>query len=130
MSQPSKTTNIYRSTSIEVRRSPIHGWGLYATEKIKELDVLEVAPYFLVPVDELNQAYQCERYSYPITDLTSLIGHGYAGLYNHSSNPNAAYEIDLIDETIKHYALRDIEKGEEVTINYGEDNVAYYNLTG
>ena len=42
---------------------------------------------------------------------------GYGSLYNHSYNPNARY--DDVGRQIKEYsALRDIQRGEEITINY------------
>jgi SET domain-containing protein len=133
MTPPSKTLQIdeaYKSPAIVVRRSPIHRWGVYAKEAIKRLDILEEVPYFVVSSSEIEEAKQCERYSYMINDEESFIGLGYAGLYNHSSNANAVFEIDFLNELVRHYAIRDIEKDEEITINYGEENVAYYNLTG
>ena len=42
---------------------------------------------------------------------------GYGSLYNHSYTPNAHY-VD-VDQCRKRFvALRDIEAGEEITINY------------
>ncbi|MFM8476053.1 MAG: SET domain-containing protein-lysine N-methyltransferase [Planctomycetaceae bacterium] len=47
----------------------------------------------------------------------TAIALGFGSLYNHSYSPNARY--DDVGRQIKEYkALRDIQKGEEITINY------------
>ena len=56
-------------------------------------------------------------------DERSIIGLGFCGLYNHSFDPNVEYEIDKINEVMRHYAIKDIDPDEELTLNYGEENV-------
>lgn len=51
-----------------------------------------------------------------------IIGMGNCGLYNHSIDPNVEFEIDRINEIMRHYSIRDIDAGEELTLNYGEEN--------
>ena len=50
---------------------------------------------------------------------------GYAGLYNHSFESNVDYQIDKVSELIRHYAIKDIEAGEELYLNYGKDNAGF-----
>lgn len=117
-----KLDELYKNPKICVRRSKIHRWGLFALEQIKEREILEEAPYFVLTKEELNIAPICNAYSYWLEDTRSLIGMGFAGLYNHSFESNVDYQIDKINEIIRHYATRDIAKGEELFLNYGSEN--------
>jgi hypothetical protein len=46
---------------------------------------------------------------------------GYVPIYNHSRLSNCEYEMDYATETISIKAMRDIEAGEELFINYNGD---------
>jgi len=105
-----------------VQRSNIHRWGVFAKDSIKKYEILEEFPYFKVPLEELNNAPSCVSYSYNLDNEFSIIGMGFCGLYNHSFDPNVDYEIDKVNEVMRHYAIRDIDAGEELTLNYGEEN--------
>jgi SET domain-containing protein len=113
----------YHATKLAVRRSPLHRWGVFATAPIAAHEVLEEVPYYCVPKAELAAA---EPYSYYLTDDTSIFGGGMAGFYNHSEAPNTDHEIDRVNELMRHYALRDIATGEELTLNYGEENASMF----
>ena len=113
----------YHASKLAVRRSPLHRWGVFATAPIAAHEVLEEVPYYCVPKAELQAS---EPYSYYLDDETSIFGSGMAALYNHSFTPNADHEIDRVNELMRHYALRDIAPGEEITINYGEENAANF----
>ena len=119
-------TEPHRPTKLAVRRSPLHGWGVFATAKIAAYELLEESPYFLTPLKELRKAPSCETYSYYLDNHTSIIGLGLAGLYNHSSDPNCSHEIDQVNNLMRHYALRPIATGEELTIDYGQENAAAF----
>ena len=43
---------------------------------------------------------------------------GYGSLYNHSYEPNARFEFHEDQDCLEFIALREIEAGEEITINY------------
>lgn len=112
----------FKSNKICVRRSPVHRWGVFALEPIKKSELLEESPYIAISFEEVGNAPSCEPYTYWLEDDYSLIGMGYAGLYNHSSTSNVDYQVDKVSEVIRHYATTDIETGEELLLNYGKDN--------
>lgn len=95
---------------VEVRKSPIHGKGVYAKKKIKggrkigtyHGDFVEEDDvYVLWITDEDGNEYGVNGTS----DLKYL---------NHSFSPNAEFDGDEL------YALRDIKPGEEITFHYGD----------
>ena len=49
---------------------------------------------------------------------------GYGSLYNHDYHPNARYELDLANKTIDFFCIKEIEAGEEITVNYAEGSTA------
>lgn len=94
---------------VMVKKSKIHGQGLFARRDIKAGDVIgEVkgkptkkdGPYVLW----MNNA----RKGFEVSCILKYI--------NHRQEANACYYDDL---TV--VALKDIKKGEEITHNYGED---------
>lgn len=109
------------SDKVIVRRSKIHRWGVFSRQKIKKYEIIEEFPYFFVPSSEIKDAPSCIPYTYEFNG-DFIIGMGYCGLYNHSFDPNVEYEIDKVNEIMRHYAIRDIDINEELTLNYGEEN--------
>lgn len=116
------------SEKLIVKRSKIHRWGVFARQPIKKYEVLEEFPYFKVLTDEINNIKGCVEYSYTLDDKFNVIGMGFCGLYNHSFDANVDFEIDKVNEVMRHYAISDINIDEELTINYGEENASYFNL--
>jgi hypothetical protein len=125
----SKLEELYKNPKICVRRSKIHRWGVFAIEDIKEREILEEAPYFVLTKEEIDNVPTCGVYSYWLEDTKSLVGMGFAGLYNHSFEANVDYQVDKISEVIRHYAKRDITKGEELLLNYGSENGCFKSNT-
>jgi len=60
-------------------------------------------------------------YCFRGTGLTSVLALGYGSLYNHAPDgvANAVYAYDGANNVITFTALRNIEEGEQVLINYG-----------
>lgn len=85
----------------ELRKSQIHGYGVFATELLKKNRVLGVTHVF---VDE------------------KLIRTPFGGLINHSDTPNAYLESRQYENHKEYFLVlkKDIEEGEELTLKYGD----------
>lgn len=96
---------------LEVRDSPIHGKGLFATQPI--------ASGTLLGVYEGDSAHENSVYvlwvEYDDGEVVGIDGKNDLRFVNHSRTPNAEFWGDHL------YALRDIPAGSEVTFDYGED---------
>lgn len=96
---------------IEVKESVIHGRGLFATRDFVSGE--------LVGTYEGPRATENGIYVLWVEDFDgSFYGvHGENELryLNHSSNPNADFDDELL------YAVRDIKAGDEICFHYGED---------
>ena len=109
-----------------IARSETHGWGVFTSKDIKQHDVLQEAPYCTFPYKEIRKKSDILiRYTYDSSDNPQadevVLGFGFAGLYNHSSDCNAAYELDTVNQLMRHYALEDIPANSEIFIDYGFD---------
>jgi hypothetical protein len=51
-------------------------------------------------------------------DKKAVIALGHGSLYNHSYTPNASWTCRKSSQTIRFFALRDIQACEEITINH------------
>lgn len=107
---------IHPSDLIEVKRIPGKGRGVFARSAISEGTIIEVAPVLVISEQDMETtelAGHCFLWSKGKVGLPL----GYGALYNHSYEPNAEY-LDRAPQTKIYRALRDIDAGEEITINY------------
>ena len=88
----------------EIKESNIEGEGVFATQSIKKGSIIGEA-YTIMP-GNINGKL--------IAGEIALLG----AMHNHSFEPNAA--PDLYDNKIYFEALRNIDKGEEITCDYSE----------
>jgi SET domain-containing protein len=118
------------SLKIEVRKSSIHGYGVFAKEDITEGELIEQvkllrlawrANYTNDPVlrdyiwgDKSCKCKDCEMHGFP-----QYIALGFGSLYNHSVTPNTTQQLDFATEIMTIKAGRRIEKDEELFVNYG-----------
>ena len=108
-----------QSVLIEIRNTRGKGRGVFARVLIPEGTVFERVPLLVIPAAEVlegedSRVLQDYVFEYKKEVALAL---GYGSLYNHSYNPNARY--DDAGRQIKEFrALRDIQPGEEITINY------------
>ena len=89
--------------SVVVRVSPIHGYGLFATELIPSGTDLGVSHIFAV--------------GFKNNHVRTPLG----GFINHSDTPNC-YKVQSHEESVLTYynlhTTKDVEKGEELTVLY------------
>ena len=115
---------LYLNPAIYIARSDTHRWGVFTSEDIKKGDVLQESPYCTFNEKEIKKSKVVTRYTYAtcgehrVKDL--VLGFGFAAMYNHSEEYcNAAYQLDTVNEVMRHYAVEDIPADSEIFIDYG-----------
>jgi SET domain-containing protein len=120
----------YRSPKIEVRTGSVQGRGVFATEKIRQGEVVAVKAGHIVTADEITEITKAvgdyalqihdRFYLSPLSEdevdrMTIFI--------NHSCDPNVGF-----DGQITYVAMRDIEPGEELCHDYAMERSDDYSL--
>lgn len=96
------------------------GHGLYATALLRKGDF--IVEYSGKQISTSYADTLKTRYLFEIDGTWTIDGsdmHNIARYVNHSCEPNC--ECEIRDGRVLIYATRDIEKGEEITIDYGEE---------
>jgi SET domain-containing protein len=106
--------------NLVVKKSAIDGYGVFAKKNMLEGEILEECYCIL---------YECKARCIPnyhfkivrnqITE--AVLPTGFGCLYNHSSTPNADYEIDQVNNILTIEATKPIAEGEEIFISYGNN---------
>ena len=101
------------------------GRGMFSCRKFLKGELIERAP--VIPINEKQWPFAEKTilsdyaFDWGQNDEQAAIALGYVSIYNHSYSPNAQLE-ELLDELMMEViAIRDIQPGEEVTINYNGD---------
>jgi SET domain-containing protein len=96
------------------------GRGVFANADIKKGEILEISPLLLLPMKDFELIKKTKLYYYyfEYTDDKVAIALGFGSLYNHSYKPNARYLYDYKNKNLKYKAIKDINEGEEIFINY------------
>jgi len=111
---------LHRSNKIYVDDSPVHGRGVFASERIKSGEILEECHYIKVPQGMVYPEILNEHFfSWPKGGEGLAICLGYGSIFNHSDHENNAdWQTDTLKNKIIFFAIRDIEIGEEIFTNY------------
>jgi SET domain-containing protein len=108
--------------AVEARRAGEKGLGVFALRSIPAGELIERAPAIVLSSWETKLIGQTVLKKYYFEwgeeegDSALVLGCGF--LYNHSYQPNADYYRSYADREILFVATRDIEAGEEISINY------------
>src|SRR4051812_46324731 len=106
-----------QSAAIEVKRIKGKGRGVFARRLIRRGESIERVPMLVLPAGQSKGGSVVSDYCFAWGRGTVALALGYGSLYNHSYRPNARYD-DVGPQTKEFTALRDIQPGEEITINY------------
>lgn len=108
-----------------VQTSPGRGRGVFAAVPIAAGETIERAHVLELPGPEWDLVEQtslfdfCFAWGQGLQDSAVVLGHG--SLYNHSYAPSARFVRHVDERVMEFVARRDIAPGEEITINYNED---------
>jgi uncharacterized protein len=114
-----KLMNGALTRTLEVAESPGKGRGVFADQLIERNETIDESPVVIVPAVELEHVDRTvlENYYFQWGNDGALLL-GKLSLCNHSYDPNAAFECLSSELKIRFVAVRDIQAGEEITINY------------
>ncbi|MFX1353129.1 MAG: SET domain-containing protein-lysine N-methyltransferase [Promethearchaeota archaeon] len=112
---------------IEVRFiSDKKGRGAFAKKQIKKGTLIEVAHVVPLPNKDYEQICDTILYQYcyvwedpkHLPEFENAITLSISQFMNHSFDPNVKYLYDYKRKAIEFTTLRNIDKGEELTVNY------------
>ena len=101
------------------------GRGVFTSENIVEGTVIEISPVIVMTADERKLLDKTLLHDYIFEwgneKNKCCVALGYISIYNHSYQSNCEYVMNFDNETMQVRTVRDIKKGEELTINYNGD---------
>jgi uncharacterized protein len=116
VSLPAKTGKLRgMERAIEVKPAR-HGRGVFATRGFEAGELVERCPTLEMPRSDVTGLLNDYIFS-SVNDGHVVVVLGYGMLYNHSADANLEH-LQEDPSAIEFYALRDIEPGEELTIDY------------
>jgi uncharacterized protein len=107
---------------IAVGESCNKGRGVYAKKRFRAGELIERCPIILLTPAERERieptilSMYCFCWGDGSKEVAIVLGYG--SLYNHAYQPNADFHRVIEAGAMDFVALRDIEPGEEITINY------------
>lgn len=107
---------------IEIRRSPIHGHGVFAKKVIRPGTIQNIYGY----LTEYIPGSQTERYGFEWDDKYHFVPWAPWCFLNHSTEPNCYVYVEGDNVFIE--AIERIYTGSELTIDYGFDPTEKWGL--
>jgi hypothetical protein len=117
------------SHKIEVRKSPIHGYGIFAKETIEAGELIEECRLLKLGYrSNYNHDPVLKDYVWAGKDdgeqtklhgSTQYMAFGFGSLYNHADQPNTNQNLNFETEVMTIKAKRPIQKDEEIFVTYG-----------
>ena len=119
------------SPKVQVQKSIIHGYGMFAIDTIEEGEFIEESKLLKL---EYRSKYTTDNvikdyvWSNRICDCIECKEHGaflyiplgFGSQYNHSDTPNTKQKLNFRQEIFQLWAAKRIEKGEEILVTYGD----------
>lgn len=113
---------LQRLSGLYISTTENRGRGVFCAHDISEGDLIEICPMLLLKKEELETIHKTSLHDYYFLwgeqRDTPAIALGNGSIYNHETNPNADFILDFEDESIEIVAIKNIEAGTEITINY------------
>ena len=115
---------LHAPTKLEIREAHKMGLGVFATDFINKGEVVEDCKVLPLPISESGVDILPDyRFNYPARQQKwehLVVALGMGSMYNHSDKPNIIWENHpTIPFVFRYVALKDIYKGEQCFIYYG-----------
>lgn len=112
----------------ESKKSPMHGWGVFAKEKILKGEDINVFGGIAVPLSEIEEYRKINDHAgIQVNDRFFIVPATREeieerGIFNHSCEPNVGFN----NSSVTMAAIRDVEAGEELVMSYAFMESAYF----
>lgn len=110
-------TKLFQNKLI-VKKSKIHGYGVFAGKDIRKGEKIEECYFILSKFEDEKDALM--DFIFDVNGRTGVVL-GYGSLYNHSEDPNADYTFNRKRKIATFVAIKSIKKGEEIFVSYGDE---------
>lgn len=113
---------LQRLSGLYISTTENRGRGVFCAHDISEGDLIEICPMLILKKQELETIHKTSLHDYYFLwgeqrDIPAIaLGNG--SIYNHETNPNADFILDFEDVSLEIVAIKNIEAGTEITINY------------
>lgn len=105
----------------DIKRVPNKGLGVFAAKHFEPGEIIEACPQISLTPTERKHVEKTilGHYVYPWRSTRSAaLVLGYGSLINHSFTPNADWKQNFKTSRMVYRAIKPINKGEEITVNY------------
>jgi uncharacterized protein len=108
--------------SLFIKTTSIKGRGVFTKRKIDAGTVIEESPVIVMTAEDRKLLDKTLLHDYIFEWGTNkdkcCMALGFIPLYNHSYSSNCEYFMDFEEESIQVKTVREINSGDELTINY------------
>lgn len=129
MFRETQDLSVFIRGDIEVRTSPVHGRGVFATKDIPANVCIEICPAFVFSKDLLHDWHKLMGAKHILSDHVfgrkeGSGGHaivlGYGSVYNHCIENNAHFRWSktMKEPAMEFWSVKDIKEGEEIFTRY------------
>jgi uncharacterized protein len=121
-SRPTQAARPAPKPDLYIRLTRDMGRGVFAGRRFRKGEIIEICP--VIPLSSAAtrkcQGGVLERYVFAWTgkEYPAVIALGYGSIYNHSDDPNARFYPRPGKVEMVYRAVRDIEPGEQIFVDY------------
>ncbi len=101
---------------VVVKKSSINGYGVFAAQSFKKGQIIEECYIIVTRGGDKG----LEDFYFDSRGKNAVVL-GFGSIYNHADEPNADYTIKSKQRVAVFKALKNIRKGEEIFVSYGEE---------
>lgn len=103
----------------EIKKSKIHGYGVFAKYNIKKKEIIEECLFLKTPKEFTKNHKSIQDYVFKFYGC-HIIALGNGSLYNHSDNANAKHITNKKQDKLIFIAVKNIKSGEEIFTAYSK----------
>jgi len=116
-----KAQYYFANPNVVLKKSCNGGRGAFATRDIKQGEIVEECPAIVDKRKNILHGGSTDNYVFQSKNPEDVfIAFGYGSMFNHNNDHNVSWVIDYENNKIVFTAIKDIQKGKEMFVTYGD----------